>query len=183
MRHIRTLIAGLVVAPVAYVLLAAGEVRPDGGLARPLMLVVAGLLLGVLGTLRVSPLGAVAVAVPYTLGYVLSLLAPARVFQALPPDFYVAEHRLDLAAPLRTGLAGVVGVLLLVAAASWQRWRPWPRPGAAAVAGEPSTAETRRDEERPLGADGLGLTQSYRDDYREEPTTREQTLTDSARWR
>ncbi|GAA2344252.1 hypothetical protein [Dactylosporangium salmoneum] len=185
MRHIRTLIAALVVAPTAWVLLAVGGLHPDEGLARPLILVVAGLLLGLLATLRISPLGSIAVAVPYTLAYVLSLVAPARVFRLLPSDLYVAGHRLDLSAPLHSGIAGVVGVLLLVAAASRQRWLAWPKPATADGPEEPGTTEMRRDEERPLGADGLGLSpyrDAYQDAYRDEPTTRERPLADTGRW-
>ncbi|MGI5243809.1 hypothetical protein [Dactylosporangium sp. CA-139066] len=207
MRHIRTLIVAVFVAPLAWVLLALGEVRSDGAFGhtasstlhagsfvRPLLLLgAAGLLLGLLATLRVSPLGAVAIGVLYTLSYVLLLVAPGRVVRVLPDDLYVAGHLLNLSAPLRSGTAAVLGVLLLVAAASGQRWRAWPRPGAdEPAAGEPLDAD------RPLGTEGLGLT-PYRPydetanrqydetpsrPYDEEPTTRERTLTgpDTYRW-
>jgi hypothetical protein len=193
MRHIRTLIVAAFVAPVAWVLLALGEVRSDsafghtasatlhgGAFLRPLLLLAAaGLMLGLLATLRVSPLGAAAIGAMYTMSYVLLLVAPGRVARVLPDDMYVAGHLLNLAAPLRSGIAAVLGVLLLVAAASAQRWRSWPRPGAV----EPA-AGARLDDDRPLGTEGLGLT-PYRDEYPgEEPTTRERTLAgqDTYRW-
>ena len=185
MRHIRTLIVAVIVAPLAWVLLALGEVRSDNAFGhtasatlhassfvRPLLLLgAAGLLLGLLATLRISPLGAIAIGTMYTLAYVLLLVAPGRVARILPDDMYVAGHLLDLSAPLRTGTAAVLGVLLLVAAASVQRWRAWPRPDVA----EPTGG--RLDADRPLGTEGLGLTPSYRA-YDDEPTTRERTLAD-----
>ncbi|GAA4257321.1 hypothetical protein [Dactylosporangium darangshiense] len=197
MRHIRTLIVAVFVAPLAWVLLALGQVRSDGAFGdtlhassfvKPaLLLAVAGLLLGLLATLRISPLGAVAIGVVYTLSYALLLVAPARVTRLLPDDFYVAGHKLDLSAPLRSGVAMVLGVLLLVAAASAQRWRAWPRPDAEEPGG------SKLDDDRPLGTEGLGLT-PYRDSqssydsppssFEDELPTRERTLAgqDTYRW-
>ncbi|MFG2040936.1 hypothetical protein [Dactylosporangium sp. NPDC048998] len=174
MRHIRTLIAAIVVAPLAWVLLALGQVRsadafPDTALqpsdfVRPvLLLAAAGLLLGVLGTLRLSPLGAMVIGIGYTLSYAMLLVAPSRTMSLFSDDLWVAGRHLDLAAPIRTGTTMVLGVLLLVGAFSVQRWRRWPRPAGAAA--EPTEAS-----DRPLGTEGLGLTLPYRDAEPEEPT-------------
>lgn len=170
MRHIRTLIVALVVAPLVWVLLALGQVRSAGAFpgtehgsalhpgdfVRPaLLLAVAGLLLGVLGTLRISPLGAMTIGVVYTLSYTLLLVAPSMMRDLLGHDLWVAGHHIDLAEPVRTGTTMVLGVLLLVAAASMQRWRRWPR--LDDMEREAAAAD------RPLGTEGLGLTPAYQE--------------------
>src|SRR3954452_9417425 len=100
MRHTRTLIVAVFVAPLAWVLLALGQARSDsafdhpasatlhaGSFVRPLLLLAAaGLLLGLLATLRISPLGAMAIGVLYTLSYVLLLVALGRMVRLLPDD-------------------------------------------------------------------------------------------------
>ncbi|GGM41330.1 hypothetical protein ACFFX1_12815 [Dactylosporangium sucinum] len=166
MRHIRTLIAAIVIAPLAWVLLALGQVRSAGAFtgtlhaadfARPVaLLAAAGLLLGLLGTLRFSPLGAMAIGIAYTLSYAMLLVAPAQTMNLFTDDLWVAGRHLDLTAPIRSGTTMVLGVLLLVGAASRQRWRRWPQPAAEA----PETTETPQ---RPLGIEGLGLNPAYRD--------------------
>jgi hypothetical protein len=171
MRHIRTLITAIVVAPLAWVLLAFGQERSAnafvdtnhdgilhaGDFLRPLLLLAAaGLLLGVLGTLRISPLGAMVIGVVYTSSYMMLLVAPSRVVNTFSDDVWVAGRRLDLAAPIRTGTTMVLGVLLLVGAISVQRWRTWPRPTDSA----PETAPAK---DRPVGIDGLDLGAPSRD--------------------
>ncbi|MET7393495.1 hypothetical protein ABZS66_08385 [Dactylosporangium sp. NPDC005572] len=168
MRHIRTLIAALVVAPLAWVLLALGQVRSadafggntlhTGDFVRPVaFLAAAGLLLGLLGTLRFSPLGATVIGVLYTLSYTMLLVAPSRTMKLFNDDLWVAGKHIDLTAPIRSGTTMVLGVLLLIGAASMQRWRRWPQQQPE-PAESPETTATR-----PLGVDGLGLTPTYRD--------------------
>src|SRR5688572_23507375 len=125
MRHIRTLIAAIVIAPLAWVLLALGQERAADAFAgtshggalhaddfvRPLLLLAAaGLLLGVLGTLRFSPLGATVIGVVYASSYTMLLVAPSRVVDMFSDDVWVAGRHLDLAAPIRTGTTMVLGV-------------------------------------------------------------------------
>ncbi len=142
MRHVGTLIAASIIAPLAWVLIAFGQDRSAAAFlnaqsngstlhgsdfVRPLQfLVAAGLVLGLIAILRFSPLGALVSGLGYVSSYAL----------------------LGLATPIRTGSALLVGALLLVGTASVGRWRRWPRP-----AGE--TFETPMD--RAVGADGLGL--------------------------
>jgi hypothetical protein len=143
LRHIVPLIVAIVVAPLAWVLLALGQDRSAGAFPgadqggaphagdflRPvLLLALAGLLLGVLGTLRISPLGATVIGVAYTLSYTMLLLAPSQVRNLFTHDLSLAGRHVDLAAPIRTGTTMVLGVMLLVATASMQRWRRWPGP-------------------------------------------------------
>jgi hypothetical protein len=169
MRHIGTLIIAIVVAPLAWVLVALGQDRSveafagaDRGGAlhaddfvRPLLfLTAAGLLLGILGTLRFSPLGAMVIGIVYTLSSTMLLVTPSGVLDLFTAELSVAGRHVDLAAPIRTGTTMVLGVLLLVGAISVQRWRRWPGPADMV----PETAATP---DRPLGTDGPGLTPPY----------------------
>lgn len=165
MRHLATLIAAIVIAPLAWILIAFGQDRSAaaftaqhaGGLhgadfVRPLQyLAAAGLLLGLIATLRFSPLGALATGVVYTSSFALLLVAPNNVMDLFRHTLSVAGHQADPATPIRTGTTPLLGVLLMVAALSVGRWRRWPRSSgwsSGAAAGE----------DRPVGIDGLGLT-------------------------
>ncbi|HKT05960.1 MAG TPA: hypothetical protein VJT31_41165, partial [Rugosimonospora sp.] len=120
MRHLATLLAALVIAPAAWILMAFGQdstaqavdrVGRDGTLhtgefVRPLIvLAVAGLLLGLLGTLRFSPLGAVVTGVVYAGMYALLLVAPVGQLSMLGHRVRVAGWQADLSTPVRTGTA------------------------------------------------------------------------------
>ncbi|GAB3864634.1 hypothetical protein ACFPIJ_03525 [Dactylosporangium cerinum] len=166
MRHLGTLITAIVVAPLAWVLLAIGQQRSVAAFSgdlqpaefvRPLLvLAAAGLLLGVLGTLRFSPLGAMVIGIVYILSDTMLLVSPSAVMRVFTDDLHVADRHIDLTEPIRSGTAMVLGVLLLVGAASVQRWRRWPRPDRD---GAPETAA----EDRPVGVDGLGLNTPQQD--------------------
>jgi hypothetical protein len=166
MRHIGTLIAAIVIAPLAWLLLAYGQersvqafataARPGLGMSpvdfvRPFeFLAAAGLLLGIIATLRFSPLGAVVTGLMYTLSYALLLLAPQGVLDLFSHGLFIAGRHVDLSTPIRTGTAMVLGGLLLVAVLSVGRWRRWPRP-------DDGSGEIGSDRDRPVGLDGLDL--------------------------
>jgi hypothetical protein len=162
MRHLGTLIAAIAIGPLAWLLLAVGQDRSArifaeaqsdaalraGDFVRPLLLLTAaGLLLGLVATLRFSPLGAALVGTAYASSYVSLLVAPDRVLNVFGHHVSVAGHRVDLATPIRSGTAMVLGTLLLVAVVSVHRWRRWPRP-----MDEPDPVEDRQ-----LSADLLGF--------------------------
>src|SRR5439155_3032325 len=127
MRHLLSLLAGLVVAPLVVVLASPGmtvfltfDGNPWLGLA---YLAGAGLVAGAIATPRISPVG------PIVAG---AILVGLEVYQIVRPGELTRLLRLnDLVVgglPFRllsveSGLCGVVGALLLVAAASPQRWR------------------------------------------------------------
>jgi hypothetical protein len=182
MRHVGTLCAAIVIAPLAWILLAFGQERSAGVFAnaqgsgalhggdflRPLLfLAAAGILVGLLATLRVSPLGALLTGAAYTSSYALLLVAPTSLLNLFRHNVSVAGRHADLVTPIRTGTTMVLGALLLVGIASVGRWRRWPRPEYR----EDDTAGTR---ERPLGADGLNLIRSGYD-TEPEPTARYST--------
>jgi hypothetical protein len=167
MRHISTLIAAVFVAPLSWLLLAFGQDRSaqafadaqhsgafnTGDFVRPVAcLAAAGLLLGVLATLRISPLGAMLTGAGYAASYLALLFDPDGVLGLFPHSLSVAGRSADPTTPLRTGTAMVVGGLMLVAAFSVGRWRRWPSAGEP---DEQATVEPAPD--RLLGAEGLGL--------------------------
>jgi hypothetical protein len=188
MRHIWTMLAAVIIAPLAWLLLAFGE---DGSLRafanhdanggfhthdflRPILVLgAAGLLLGLIATLRLSPLGAVLTGLAYTASYALMLVAPDRVLDLLPNKFAVDGRLIDPATPLRTGAAMLLGAVLLVAVVSVERWRQWPdgREGKPEEAADAGLALT----DRPLGAEGLGLAPAGR-------TTTNQPGADAPAW-
>jgi hypothetical protein len=150
MRHLWSLLAGLAVAPLTWVLLALGQngsARAVNGweeravydtaelLAPAGYLVVAAAMLGLLATLRVSPVGPLAAGVLLISGYGLMFVDPFAVHDALPRDWTLFGDPVALAVPLDNGSLGLLGVLLLMATLSVQRWRRWPTAGAAYAPG------------------------------------------------
>jgi hypothetical protein len=143
MRHLATLIAAAVIAPAAWLLIAFGQTDSGttiakaqvsgawraGDLIAPLLLLAgAGILLGLIGTLRFSPLGAVLTGSVYAASYVALLFAGKAVSSLLGYTFTIAGHKADLRTPVVTGTSLLLGALLLVSVASVKRWRRWPVP-------------------------------------------------------
>jgi hypothetical protein len=153
MRHLATVIAAIVVAPLAWIMIAFGQERSaqafdhahggsvahPGDFVRPLVLLAgAGILLGLLATLRLSPAGAVLTGAMYASSYLALLINPTWLLARLDRDVSVAGRHADLATPIRTGTTLLLGALLLVAVVSVGRWRRWPLPateGAGTVSG------------------------------------------------
>jgi hypothetical protein len=149
MRHIATLLAAVVIGPLAWVLIAFGQDRSvqifatadragvlhGSDFTRPLLvLAAAGVLLGLIATLRVSPLGAVVTGTVYAASYLLLLAAPGTVLRLFRHSLSIAGRHADASTPIRTGTALVLGGLLLVAVFSAGRWRRWPSDGGESMA-------------------------------------------------
>ena len=143
MRHLRTLLAALVVAPSAWIALAFGQDRAAnaitaagaedaihaGDVVQALVaLAAAGLVLGLIASLRVSPVGALVAGAAYLASYAGLLIVGEPVLKVFTRTLSVAGYRADLSIPLRTGTAALLGAMLLVAVFSVGRWRRWPRP-------------------------------------------------------
>ncbi|SNT63145.1 hypothetical protein SAMN05421812_1158 [Asanoa hainanensis] len=173
MRHVWTLIAAAVISPLSWLLLAYGQDRSvqafagqegagrlaKGDFVGPTVgLAAAGLLLGLIATLRFSPLGATLAGTAYAGSYLALLVDPDKVWDVLPKSFSMAGHSLDLTTPPRTGTTLVLGALLLVAVVSRDRWRRWPAPDAAVP--EQDEAPPILLDDRPVGIDGLELTRT-----------------------
>lgn len=163
MRHLWSLLAGLVVAPVTWVLVALGQDGSEqtvdrwlelgtfntANLIEPTVyLAVAGLLFGLVGMLRISPLGPLVAGGLLVTPYVGMLVSPFEVRDRVPDDWKLFGDPVPLMLPVRNGTLFLLGVALLVAVFSGKRWRRWPQPAAqpAAVAGasteEPTYALT-----------------------------------------
>lgn len=161
MRHVWTLIAAVVVTPVAWLLIAFGQTQAGHAFATatgngswsatafvwPLIFLVgAGLLLGLLGTLRFSPLGAVVAGLVYVASYVVLMVDGKAVYGHLDYTVTILKHDAQLPGPVTNGTTLVLGSLLLVGAASVARWRRSPAPMAEVAAPyEPSAAASDLD--------------------------------------
>ncbi|SDY74211.1 hypothetical protein SAMN05421684_1311 [Asanoa ishikariensis] len=140
-RHLWSLLAGIVAAPLVWILLALGQ---DGStstittwadtsafntarLIEPAVyLAAAGIALGVLATLRWSPLGPLIAGLLLMAPYVGMFIAPLRVRSAVPGGWRLFGDPLQLRLPLDNGTLLFLGLLLAMAAFSVQRWRRWP---------------------------------------------------------
>lgn len=162
MRHLWSLLVGLVVAPLAWLTISIGQVGSAkefdtynnkgvfvaSDFVRPFLLFAfAGLLLGVIACLRISPVGAAVVGVGYLAPYVGLMLWPHRTYDLFAYTFRLSflhgQGKGDLSAPLTSGLAPVIGALLIVAVFSTKRWRSWPKTvGAHSVAAKDSEPRT-----------------------------------------
>jgi hypothetical protein len=143
MRHVGTLIAAIAIGPLVWIMLAFGQERSaqavtnaqSGGVVqtgefiRPLLLLAAaGIFLGLIGTLRFSPLGAVLTGILYAASYVGLLVDPKRLLGLFNHNLTVAGRHADPTTPIRTGTTLLLGALLLVSVVSVGRWRRWPLP-------------------------------------------------------
>lgn len=167
MRYVWSLLAGIVITPLAWFAVAYGQaVMFDAaqiGGTRPLWLGLAvvaavGLLLGLIGSLRVSPAGPLFVALSYLGATGLLIAQPETAKQALPDLIQVAGTLVVPLSPVSTGVLGLIGAMLLIAVASLQRWRSWPRPEAA-------TEQTWPDMLAPTAADRDENTLADRDTF------------------
>jgi hypothetical protein len=150
MRHLWSLIAGVVLAPIVWSVAAFGQAVTAkvlaGGvpssfesklLIAAAALVGAGLLFGILATLRISPLGPLVAGLAYIGVYAWWIFAPGNAANNLDRFSTVAGYEVHIATPVTSGLAPVLGGALLISLFSVGRWRDWPRPEDAAVATAP----------------------------------------------
>ena len=165
MRHLGSLIAGAIIAPLAWLLIAlgqqqsvprvadivTGDATSTSGLVAPVsMLAGAGILLGLVATLRVSPAGPLLAGLFYVGAYVGLLVVPARVHSAVPGSIHVLDQHITPRTPLDNGTLLVVGALLLVSLVSAHRWRRWPDDEPVADEPESSTSSGTEPASGPL---------------------------------
>ncbi|MER7168254.1 hypothetical protein ABT336_19570 [Micromonospora sp. NPDC000207] len=146
MRHLWSFLAGLAVAPVTWVLVTLGQDGSSRTVGRwvevgafntanliepAVYLGVGAILLGLLGTLRFSPLGPLVAGLLLVTPYVGMLVAPFQVRDRIPQGWSVFGDPLPLELPVDNGTLFLIGVMLVMATFSRQRWRRWPRTGAA----------------------------------------------------
>jgi hypothetical protein len=164
MRHLWTLIAAIVIAPAAWLLIAFGQTQSGLAFAKatqsgtwaassfvwPLVFLAgAGILLGLIGTLRFSPLGAVVTGLFYVASFVAVLVDGKDVYKLFNYKITILKHEALIPTPIVTGTTLVLGSLLLVAVASVSRWRratvvpAESAPGDEFPGSEPPTEDTK----------------------------------------
>jgi hypothetical protein len=156
MRHVWSLLAGMVITPLAWMLIAQGQATtisdpagyPTDLSARLIyggaLLIAAGLLVGLVSSLRVSPVGALTAAIVYLGVSIYSWVDPLQAGLNLNRfDWSIAGADASLFSPIYTGVLPVLGGVLTICLFSPQRWRSWPTPPAPAplVTGPEDTAE------------------------------------------
>lgn len=158
MRHLWSLLAGILIAPLAWLGVAAGQSgsvqavaewqqagRYDTAelLAPAGFLVAVGVLLGLVGTLRLSPAGPLAAGLLLVAPTVFMFINPFEALDAFAYDetSRVLGQDMQLWRPVQNGTLLVLGVLLLMAVFSTGRWRrPAAEPMLAAGAPAPASA-------------------------------------------
>jgi hypothetical protein len=158
MRHLWSLLAGVVVAPLTWCLVALGQNgsqeqvgdwvdtrRWDGvDLIEPAAyLAVAGILIGLIATLRISPVGPLVGGLLLVAAYVGLFISPLDVRDAVPDDWEVYDRHIHLLVPLDNGTLALIGVLLVMAVFSAERWRRPAPVAAGAPPAQPGPPEAR----------------------------------------
>lgn len=141
MRHLGSLLAGLFIAPVVWLLLAIGQPRTTGVFERwvdhnaydtkdligPMAYItVAGLLFGLIAALRISPLGPTVAGTLYAVVYVVMFIDPLWGLDHIPSQLDLPLVDAQPQVPLVNGSLAVICLCLLTAAFSAQRWHRWP---------------------------------------------------------
>jgi hypothetical protein len=173
MRHLWSLLAGVVAAPLAWLFISTGQHRAGRTAASweaagrfdtadligpALFLAGAGVLLGLLGTLRWSPAGPLAAGVLFLAPTAFMFVNPFDTLDwfSFPDTRRVFSQDFQPWLPVANGTTLVLGALLLMAVFSAQRWRRWPAPAAATPpATEPEVTEgvaalTDREQPSPM---------------------------------
>lgn len=156
MRHLWSLLAGILIAPLAWLGVAAGQSGSEQAVAEwqqagrfdtadligpAAFLVAVGVLLGLVGTLRLSPAGPLAAGLLLVAPTVFMFINPFEALDAFAYDetSRVLGQDMQLWRPVQNGTLLVLGALLLMAVFSSSRWRR-PEPGPLLAAGAPELA-------------------------------------------
>lgn len=157
MRHLWSFLAGLAAAPVVWVLLALGQDGSGRTVSRwaqigtyntanlieaAVYLAVAGIVLGLIGSLRVSPAGPLVAGLLLAAPYAGFFVDPFAVRDAVPTGWNLFGDPVPLLLPLDNGTTFLIGAGLLIAVFSGERWRRWPTAAAPASADTPGAPET-----------------------------------------
>lgn len=151
MRHIWSLILGVVIAPLAWFLVAFGQSAMSRGhslsdfkndfILGGLLIVGVGLLLGLIGSLRTSPVGALIAALVFLGASGFAIFAPLEALNLFGDARTLGSYELNLATPLTSGVLAVVGGMLLLSVFSPARWRAKPAQAAPVADSTPPTSE------------------------------------------
>ncbi|WP_203914911.1 hypothetical protein [Rhizocola hellebori] len=132
MRHVMSLVAGAVLAPLIWVLVAAGQGAFQSGLSAEgapsdltmglILLVGIGLGAGLIATLRTSPMGALLAGLVFIGASVYLYLDQAGALSVFTTTWQVKGYPINLALPLTNGVLAFAGALLIMSTFSAERW-------------------------------------------------------------
>jgi|KBSSwiStaDraftv2_1062776.scaffolds.fasta_scaffold31239_3 hypothetical protein len=133
MRHTWSLVAGAVFTPLAWFLIAFGQGAMTGPVSLAnsrgdfllggLLIVGVGLMLGLIGSLRTSPVGALFTSVVYLGISIYAFTSPLTDIDLFGRIFKVGSYDVVLATPVNHGVLAAVGGMLLMAIFSPARWK------------------------------------------------------------
>ena len=134
MRHVLSLLTGIVVAPLIWVAVAAGQGAtrngfPDDGhlpkqlLVGGLLLAGVGLVAGLIASLRTSPAGPMLAGIVFLGATVYLYTQPVQALHFFTTSWRIKDYPIDMSTPLTTGMLAFAGGLLIVSLFSAARWR------------------------------------------------------------
>ncbi|MGA8113865.1 MAG: hypothetical protein WCA46_09405 [Actinocatenispora sp.] len=137
MRHISSLVAGIVIGIIAWMIIGVAQYhlgiaaatgisgRSWGLYWLPLLLfAVAGLLIGLVASTRISPIGPFIAGAGYVLLQLAYVTFP-NFLNWLPGNVFGQINIWDR--PMRSGMFAVLGLVMLTAVLSVRRWQRWPK--------------------------------------------------------
>ena len=169
MRHLGSLLAGLLVAPAVWLLLAIGQPQATTAFATwqshnaydtadligPVAYLAAGgLLLGLVASLRISPLGPAIAGVAYAAMYGVLFVNPFWGLDRIPKHLDLQVTDAYPRIPVTNGTIALLAGCLLTSLISAKRWREWPKAadhGGADDQAPPVSVEKDETEHRPSG--------------------------------
>ncbi|MGH3749792.1 MAG: hypothetical protein ACRDT8_20605, partial [Micromonosporaceae bacterium] len=138
MRHLLSILAGLIIAPATWVLVGLSQAKfasatrgadgfTFGDLTTPLaLLAAAGLVFGLIAVTKISPLGPALGGLIFIGGQLMYAWRPMTMADLLSAKNIFGETGV-LTLPASTGVAMILGAAMLTALFSVGRWRTWPK--------------------------------------------------------
>lgn len=134
MRHVLSLLTGIVVAPLIWVAVAIGQGATQIGLPEernlPSKLLIGGLILmgiglvaGMIASLRTSPAGALFAGTVYLGASVYMYFDHVRALHFFTTTWKFKDFPIDMSLPLTSGVLAFAGGLLITSLFSAARWR------------------------------------------------------------
>jgi hypothetical protein len=134
MRHVMSLVMGIVVAPLVWVAVAVGQGATDMGFPddRPfpqkllvggLLLVGVGVLAGLIVSLRTSPLGAMFAGIVFLAPSIYLYVDHVRGLHYFTTNWMFKGVPIDMSTPLTSGVLAFAGGVLIMSLFSAARWR------------------------------------------------------------
>jgi hypothetical protein len=146
MRHVLSFFAGVVAALLTWILLATGQHRWQvtvlgwdstasfstiGLLGPTVFLLIAAMMLGLVATTRISPMGPIAAGLMFTVPTILMFSNPFGVLNWASDSWRLLGQDFAPRLPMENGTLPFLGFMLLMATFSAKRWRRWPKPQPA----------------------------------------------------